>query len=95
MAAITLEQDGVLDLANLSAYISEELPPYACPVFLRIQPELDVTGTFKLLKTQLRKDAYDLNLVSDTIYVRKPHTTDYVELDADYHATIKSGSAGY
>lgn len=95
MAAITLEQEGELDLANLSAFINDALPAYAAPVFLRIQSDLDVTGTFKLLKTQLRKDGYDVSAVTDTLYVRKPHTTDYVVLDAAYCASIKAGSAGF
>jgi len=95
MAAITLEQDGELDLADLSKFVSEALPVYACPVFLRIQPELDVTGTFKLLKTQLKKDGYNVSSVTDAMYVRKPHTTEYVALDADYYATIRSGGAGF
>lgn len=95
MAAITLEQDNQLDLGNLSKFIDDELPAYACPVFLRIQADLDVTGTFKLLKTQLRKDGYDVNKVTDALYVRKPHTQQYVELDSDYYALIRSGDAGF
>ena len=51
MAALTLAE-GVneLDLAEFSRYVRESLPAYAVPVFLRVQQEQQVTGTFKLLK---------------------------------------------
>ena len=39
-----------LDLASFSAHVCNGLPAYARPVFLRIQRELDTTGTFKLVK---------------------------------------------
>ncbi|MEM8766267.1 MAG: long-chain-acyl-CoA synthetase [Pseudomonadota bacterium] len=96
MAAITLN-DGVeaLDLEAFSAYVNEQLPAYARPVFLRIQGDIDVTGTFKMVKGDLRKQGYDLEQVNDPVFVMKPKATAYETLDKDFAATIASGSAGY
>lgn len=96
MAAITLSE-GVteLDTDRFSTYIAENLPVYARPVFLRIQPDIDVTGTFKMVKGDLRKQAYDLEQIIDPVFVMKPHTTDYVRLDPEFAATIASGQAGF
>lgn len=96
MAALTLE-DGVaeFDVEGFSRYVAESLPPYARPVFLRVQPEIDVTGTFKMVKGDLRKQAYNLDEVQDPMYVLKPGETAYTRLDAEYAAKLAAGEAGF
>jgi len=96
MAALTLE-DGVaaLDLEAFSRYVEDVLPVYARPVFLRIQREIDVTGTFKMVKGDLRKQGYDLDSVSDPLYVLKPGSRVYEPLDAEFAEKIARGEAGY
>jgi len=84
-----------LDLDSFSAFVNEHLPAYARPVFLRIQRELDTTGTFKLVKGELRKQGYDLDLVSDPLYVLKPRSATYELLDKEYAAILRAGEAGY
>jgi citronellyl-CoA synthetase len=96
MAALALAEGvAALDIRSFSAYVNEHLPGYARPVFLRIQRELDTTGTFKMVKGELRKEGYDLDLVSDPIYVLKPRTDTYELLDAQYAAILRAGEAGY
>ena len=96
MAALTL-QDGVdtLDLGRFSEFVKENLPSYAVPVFLRIQPDIDVTGTFKMLKGDLRKQGYDINMTDDPIFVMKSGAATYSPMDSDYLALIRDSSAGY
>ncbi|CAA0125503.1 Long-chain-fatty-acid--CoA ligase FadD17 [Halioglobus japonicus] len=84
-----------LDVESFSSYVNEHLPGYARPVFLRIQRELDTTGTFKMVKGDLRKQAYDLNQISDPVYVLKPRTDTYVLLDKEYAEVLRAGKAGY
>jgi citronellyl-CoA synthetase len=84
-----------LDVQSFSRYVNEHLPPYARPVFLRIQRELDTTGTFKLVKGELRKQGYDLDQVSDPVYVLKPRSDTYELLDREYAAVLRAGDAGY
>lgn len=96
MAAVTLVE-GVteLDLDAFSEYVNQNLPLYARPVFLRVQTDIEVTGTFKMMKGELRKQAYDLESIEDPIYLMKPHSDRYERLTADYLATIRRGDAGY
>jgi citronellyl-CoA synthetase len=84
-----------LDLKSFSAYVNEHLPPYARPVFLRVQRELDTTGTFKMVKGELRKEGYDLDQVNDPIYVLKPRSDTYELLDKEFAAVLRAGEAGY
>jgi citronellyl-CoA synthetase len=96
MAAIVLRDNSVpLDLDAFSRHVTRELPHFARPVFLRIQSEMDTTGTFKMVKGDLRKQGYDLEQVSDPVYVMKPGSERYEPLDAKFLARIKAGDAGY
>lgn len=96
MAAIVLAPGAdALDLESFSAWVNEHLPSYARPVFVRIQSEMDTTGTFKMVKGDLRKEGYDLAQVSDPLYVMKPRTTHYEALDDAFLKIIQSGGAGF
>ena len=96
MASLTLNE-GVeaLDLERFSAYVRDVLPSYAVPVFLRIDEDIDVTGTFKMLKGDLRKQGYDIEQIEGPVYVMKNGTSVYAELEADYVEALNSASAGF
>jgi citronellyl-CoA synthetase len=96
MAALALA-DGVskLDLASFSDHVNAQLPSYARPVFLRIQRELDTTGTFKLVKGELREQAWDPAQVTDEVFVMKPGATQYEPLDDAFVAQLRAGQGGY
>ena len=96
MAAINLAE-GVseLDLTEFSEYARRELPAYAVPVFLRIQGDIDVTGTFKMVKGDLREQAYHMDQFEDPVYVMKNGESLYTLLDEDYLQQIKAGQAGF
>ena len=96
MAAISLaEGAGELDLAAFAEYVARELPPFARPVFLRLQANMELTGTFKMVKGDLRREGYDIAATEDPIFVMKPGSAAYEPLDADYLATIRAGEAGF
>ena len=96
MAALVLDEGNEhLDIGDFSSFIARQLPAYARPVFLRIQRDIDTTGTFKMVKGELRKQGYDPELVGEPLYVMKPGTSAYEPLDAGYYATIRAGDAGF
>jgi citronellyl-CoA synthetase len=92
MAAVTLnEGTESLDLAAFAKYAEDELPGYAVPVFIRIQPEIDVTGTFKMVKGDLREQAYNIDQFPDPVFVLLQGAENYVVLDDKLAASIKAG----
>ena len=96
MVAFALDGEDEFDIDGLTQLVERELPPYAQPVFVRIQRSLAATGTFKLLKGELREQAYHLdNVDDDEIYVRKPRSDGHERLDAAFYQQILDGSAGY
>ncbi|KAH7044111.1 hypothetical protein BKA57DRAFT_494918 [Linnemannia elongata] len=54
---------------RLAKYASKRLPSYAIPRFVRIcESELEITGTFKNKKVELKKEGFDLEKVHERLY---------------------------
>ncbi len=58
------------DIAKLAEHVRRELPPYAQPVFIRVLPQIDVTGTFKPRKLDLVAEGYDPAKITGPLYYR-------------------------
>jgi acyl-CoA synthetase (AMP-forming)/AMP-acid ligase II len=100
MAAITpkSQQKGVrhlfIDLsADLVHHLREELPPYAIPLFLRLRPEQQVTGTFKYRKVELKREGYRPE-GDEPVYVQLPGTDTYTELTDAERKKLDAGEIG-
>ncbi|GIS70041.1 MAG: hypothetical protein CM1200mP9_08620 [Gammaproteobacteria bacterium] len=59
------DQVNDLDWDRFATYVNSELPAYARPVFVGIQNDMDVTGTFKMVKGDLRRESYDITAITD------------------------------
>ena len=92
MASLMLADSANLDGAKLYQYVADSLPVYAAPVFVRIQIDAEVTGTFKLRKVELQKEGCDPRTISDPIYVRDDSKRAYVPLDGPLYEAVQSGS---
>uniref|UniRef100_A0A671WF93 long-chain-fatty-acid--CoA ligase n=1 Tax=Sparus aurata TaxID=8175 RepID=A0A671WF93_SPAAU len=57
MAAVA-HAGGQFDLDAFLTAVQKALPSYARPVFLRLMPSVDTTGTFKIQKTRLQREGY-------------------------------------
>jgi len=89
MAALVL--DGELDLTAFRAHLIERLPGYACPVFLRIQKEMELTSTFKYTKTELVRRGYDPSQTTDILYFNHAEGQAFVPFDEILYERIESG----
>ncbi len=89
MAAIVC--DAGCDLAALHAHLCANLPDYARPLFLRIQGQIDVTGTFKQKKIDLVREGFNPAATSDPIYFNDPQAKSFVRLDPALYRRIESG----
>ena len=88
MAALVTDAD--FDLGILAARIAADLPEYARPAFLRLQPEMAVTGTFKQRKVDLVAEGFDPARVTGPLYHRAADGG-YRPLDAAAYEGITSG----
>ena len=89
MASLTVAED--FDIAGLRGYLAKNMPPYAVPLFIRIEPEAQTTGTFKYRKVELVDEGYDTGKVSDPIYFGATGAEAYEPLDADGVVKINAG----
>ncbi len=89
MAAITAGKG--FDIGGLREHLAAHLPVYAIPLFIRIQPEAETTGTFKFRKVELVKEGFDIDAVKDPIWLLEPGQQDFIKLGADQYDGIKNG----
>ncbi|MEO1198518.1 MAG: long-chain-acyl-CoA synthetase [Pseudomonadota bacterium] len=89
MAALVC--DGELDLEGFHRHVTDNLASYARPVVLRLKPELDRTGTFKLKKVDLKSDGCDPEQSVDPLYFDDRATGTYRPLDPDLWQRLNRG----
>ena len=70
MVALTV--DDAFDLPGFYAHVEDKLPAFSQPLFLRVQRQIEVTGTFKYRKVDLVEDGFDPTKVKDPLYFRNP-----------------------
>lgn len=89
MAAITAKSE--VDFDTLHAELSRHLPPYAVPLFIRVQEEAETTGTFKYRKVELVQEGFNPHEVADPLWFANPETGKYEPLTAKEYETITAG----
>jgi fatty-acyl-CoA synthase len=89
MAAIV--PDGELNLAAFRAALADCSPKYACPLFLRVRTEIELTSTFKYTKAELVDQGYDPRATTDAIYFNHPERDAFVRLDEVLYEQINAG----
>ena len=92
MAALVVDDVTSFDLAGLRALLTQRLPAYARPVFLRFRPRLDITGTFKPKKTELVEQGFDPANGGDPIFFDDRDRAVYARVDAGFVAAVGAGA---
>ena len=89
MAALVVDGDFSLD--RLPLWLKGRLAPYARPVFLRLSPQIDVTGTFKQRKVDLVRQGFDPRAIADPLYFFDADSGRYERLTAERYGEIVAG----
>jgi fatty-acyl-CoA synthase len=89
MAAICVA--GGFDLGALRHHVHASLPPYARPLFLRLQQTIDATSTFKQRKIGLVREGFDPDRIADLLYFDDLAGGAFVRLDRALYLRIQSG----
>ncbi|NXC72309.1 S27A6 protein, partial [Anhinga anhinga] len=91
MASLILKQSTSLDLEQMFKHVVTYLPSYACPLFLRVQEKMEITGTFKQQKFRLVDEGFNPSTITDPLYFLDNSKKAYVLLTKEVHAMILSG----
>ena len=92
MAAIV--PDGAFDPKAFGEFVGQELPTYAQPLFVRLIPSLDATGTFKVRKLDLVADGYDPARFKGALFFHDPRRG-YVKVTKSVFDRIQSGAVKF
>src|SRR6185295_8225677 len=86
----SLVVDGDFDLDGLPKRLAA-LPSYARPIFLRLTPRIEVTGTFKQRKVDLVREGFDPSAIADPLYFLDPDSGKYERLTPERYADVIEG----
>lgn len=93
MAAITLKPKAELndtDLKEMLSCFKKCLPAYSVPVFLRIQQQVETTGTFKYQKNKLKEQAFDPSKTDERLLVCLPGADAYCDVTEEVFTNIQA-----
>uniref|UniRef100_A0A3B5MDR5 Very long-chain fatty acid transport protein n=1 Tax=Xiphophorus couchianus TaxID=32473 RepID=A0A3B5MDR5_9TELE len=90
MAAIAHTGAG-LDLDEFLSAVQKHLPSYARPVFLRLMPSVDTTGTFKIQKIRLQKESFKPQRTGEETYFLNSRAGRYEAVDDELCKAIIEG----
>ena len=88
MAAIVT--DGSFALADLWEHLAARLPRYAQPLFLRIADALDVTDTFKPVKSRLKEEGFAA--ATDPVWFNDRESGRFIPCDAALLCSFTDGT---
>ncbi|HWB97337.1 MAG TPA: long-chain-acyl-CoA synthetase [Bryobacteraceae bacterium] len=88
MAALVVNGD--LDLTAFRKHLSDRLPHYARPLFLRVGGELEATGTFKYTKSTLLREGFDPSATEDILYFDHPAYRRFVRIEPALFKAIQA-----
>ncbi|KAG7281000.1 hypothetical protein CRUP_016632 [Coryphaenoides rupestris] len=91
MAAVTLKEGEEFDCLDAYKQVVNYLPSYARPYFIRIQPCLELTGTFKMKKVKLVEEGFNPSIIMDPIYFLDTQRKTYVPMTEHIYTSICSG----
>jgi len=91
MAAIMPSDDTPLHLDHLAEHLDKNLAAHARPVFIRIRREMDMTGTFKLRKTDLMREGIEPSDPDETLHWYDSNLGKYRPLDLETRTALKEG----
>ncbi len=92
MAAFAANVDAdKIDFKGLAELLTNNLPPYGVPVFLRLKTKLPTTSTHKFQKSPLKKEGFDINLIDEALYVKVSREANYVPLTKEIYEDIQKG----
>jgi len=80
-------------LEGFAKHCISNLPAYSVPVFVRYLPAMDLTGTFKLQKVQLRQEGCDPTKVTDAMFVLDKAAGNYVPLTKEAYKAIETSAS--
>ncbi|XP_004616981.2 long-chain fatty acid transport protein 5 isoform X1 [Sorex araneus] len=92
MAAVQLAPGQTFDGPALYQHVRTWLPPYARPHFIRIQEALELTSTFKLVKSRLMREGFNVDVIADPLFMLDNQAQTFRPLTLDTYRAMCDGT---
>ncbi|XP_004596968.2 long-chain fatty acid transport protein 5 [Ochotona princeps] len=92
MAAVQLAPGRTFNGQELYQHVRAWLPTYAAPHFIRIQDTLEITSTFKLKKSQLVQEGFNMEIIGDPLFILDNQAQTFRPLTADTYQAVCEGT---
>lgn len=92
MAAVKLAPGKTFDGQKLYQHVRSWLPAYATPHFIRVQDSLEITNTYKLVKSQLAREGFDVGVIADPLYILDNKAQTFRSLTPDVYQAVCEGT---
>jgi len=92
MAAVKLAPGKTFDGQKLYQHVRSWLPAYATPHFIRIQDSLEITNTYKLVKSRLVREGFDVGIIADPLYILDNKAQTFRSLMPDVYQAVCEGT---
>ncbi|XP_020835043.1 long-chain fatty acid transport protein 2 [Phascolarctos cinereus] len=92
MASIRMKENHEFDGKKLYKHITDYLPSYARPRFIRLQDTIEITGTFKHRKVKLVEEGFNPAVIKDTLYFLDDTEKMYIPMTEDIYNSINNYS---
>jgi acyl-CoA synthetase (AMP-forming)/AMP-acid ligase II len=91
MAAIKIDPSIGFNEDEISRFVLEVLPKYSIPIFIRLKQKLEITGSKKIQKANLRKEGFNLNEIDEPMYLWDSSIKKYILFDQEKYQDILNG----
>ncbi|XP_043838022.1 very long-chain acyl-CoA synthetase isoform X2 [Dromiciops gliroides] len=92
MASIRMKENHEFDGKKLYKHITDYLPSYARPRFIRLQDTIEITGTFKHRKVTLVEEGFNPTVIKDVLYFLDDTEKMYIPMTEDIYNSITNKS---
>ncbi|CAB3410048.1 unnamed protein product [Caenorhabditis bovis] len=80
---------------RIGARLASSLATYAIPQFIRLCEDVEKTGTFKLVKTNLQKRGISTKDSSDSLYIYDSRIRNYIPFDSAIREEVLAGTFSF
>ncbi|KAM6154829.1 long-chain fatty acid transport protein 5 isoform 1-T1 [Erethizon dorsatum] len=92
MAAVMLAPGQTFDGQKLYQHVCAWLPTYAAPHFVRVQDTLEITNTFKPIKSHLVREGFNVGVIADPLFILDRRAQAFRPLTADTYQAVCEGT---
>lgn len=91
MAALVMKAGAKFNPRAAARQLTQALPGYAVPVFVRLISVQETTATFKIRKVDLKRQGFDPRTISDPLYVLLDRQKGYEPITESLHRELLAG----